>query len=999
MKTRTITLLSVLALAVATSHAQQVDDDAARSMARQFFTNHDKVTRNAAGRNAVGAKADPVLSYTAMTDGTPDFFVFNRDAGQKGFVIINAHADSGTPVLGYADNYSFDYDNLPDNLRWWLGLYQSNGVAKVPAHAAAARHNIAPLVNTQWGQNEPYNNAIPCQSGYKAFPTGCVATAMAQIMKFWNYPTRGQGYNSYSRTYNGGEFTLDFEADFGNTTYDWANMLDSYDNNSTTAQKNAAALLAYHAGVSVNMKYAGSSSSSDSRDAAGALANNFCYDHSIMVGLRNYFSDADWSQTIYDEIAGGRPLLYAGSTASGAGHAFVCHGYDAENELYAINWGWNGNYDGYFALAGPDALMPHGTGTGGGSADEGYTENQRIIYNIFPDEGGEPVLQIGTFEGFVVALDYSGTKTFEHLDIDRSKPNADVRVCYNYSPFNYGSATVRGNYGVMMRNVVNGAVYHTPPQYSYTLESRHYLTRSGFDDFETSLLPYNGTYEILPAFNTEDDLKTWHAIAIPGDQTIPTITITGGEAPEPIALPISLDETTIPVGKTATIAMSPYYTGDVTFTSSNPNVASVDGEGVITAQSLGDATITVSAAGDEAFLATEVKFNISVVEHAVRPYEMKVGKTELLYGETTNIINKGYTGRYTYTYSPEGVLKAEADGTIQAMSSGKATVFVTAVDPDYDHYETTAAFTFNVKSSIKQTSGLSFTAYPYIGTNNLLTANNCVFKLPIANASDATLTPARVYYTINSDRGALKGYTGYQSLKPGQGGTASIDLSDFVSYFTPGKAYTVAFYSDEARTKSLNIAYMEFYRGKTTSITLSVSEGVCSTLSLPFAASVPDGLEAYELNAYYNNTFHLAPVNSFESGHSYIVAGASGNYQFTGEAAPWANPTWGFMTGIHDSYNTYVPAGAYLLSGNAMNALVRTTSVTTSPLWTAYVNLPSSTSNMLSLSQFTNNSMIMGVDVPLAPEASCDIYTVDGRRTSTLHQGVNIVGGRKVVVK
>lgn len=1007
-------LLSILALTALPLAAQNVSSDDALQLARQFYAGHNTTE----GHHAP-AKADPVLAYTAITPSTRsgqaptvDFYVFNRAApstssGQApaaGFVIVNAAEDSDMPILGYADNAHFDIDDIPDNVRWWLSLYQRNGVAKAPAHAAALRRNISPLVSTKWGQNEPYNSAIPCKAGYQAFPTGCVATAMAQIMKYWNYPTRGNGYNSYERTYNGGEFSLTFEADFGNTTYDWAHMLDTYDNNSTTTAKNAAAILTYHAGVSVNMKYNGSSSSSDSRDAAGAFANNFRYDHSIMVGQRDYFSDAAWAQAIYDELAASRPVLYAGTTASGAGHAFVCDGYDAENGLFAINWGWSGNYDGYFALVGPDALKPYGTGTGGGSADDSYADNQRIIYHIFPDEGGDPVMQIGTFEGFKTALNSGGTNTFEHLDIDRSHPNADTRIYYNYSPFNYGVPTVAGHYGVMLRNVVNGAIYHNTPQYNVELASRHYLRKDMFYDFNTVLLPCNGTYEIIPAFTTDDAPDTWHAIAIPGDQSYPTITITGGEAPEPVALPITLDETTIEVGKTATIALSPYYTGDATFTSSNPSVASVDDEGIITAHHIGTASISVSAAADESFKATNASFGVSVVEHIVHPYDMKVGKTSLLAGETTAITSKGYSGTYTYTYAPSGIVSADADGTIHALAAGRATVYATTADPDYDHYATTTAFTFDVKAPIPATSGLSFTAYPTMGDDNVLTATDCIIKLPIANTSDATLTPARVYYSVSSDYGALRGYIGYKSLKPGQGGTSTIDLSDFISYYTPGKSYTASFYSDEGRTRPLNIASIEFYRAKTTTVTLDVTEGTCTTLSLPFTASVPIGLEAYEVDAYYNGTFHVAPVATLKSGHSYIIAGATGRYQFTGEVAPITNnPTWRFMTGLQ--YNTTVPAGVYRLSGNTANALVRTTDITSAPLWTSYLYLPSVSDNMLSLSQFTNASIISDVSVPLAPPTTSDVYTLDGRvrpehqatGASTHQPGILIVGGRKVM--
>lgn len=999
-------LLSILALTALPLAAQNVSSDDALQLARQFYAGHNTTE----GHHAP-AKADPVLAYTAITPSTRsgqaptvDFYVFNRAApstssGQApaaGFVIVNAAEDSDMPILGYADNAHFDIDDIPDNVRWWLSLYQRNGVAKAPAHAAALRRNISPLVSTKWGQNEPYNSAIPCKAGYQAFPTGCVATAMAQIMKYWNYPTRGNGYNSYERTYNGGEFSLTFEADFGNTTYDWAHMLDTYDNNSTTTAKNAAAILTYHAGVSVNMKYNGSSSSSDSRDAAGAFANNFRYDHSIMVGQRDYFSDAAWAQAIYDELAASRPVLYAGTTASGAGHAFVCDGYDAENGLFAINWGWSGNYDGYFALVGPDALKPYGTGTGGGSADDSYADNQRIIYHIFPDEGGDPVMQIGTFEGFKTALNSGGTNTFEHLDIDRSHPNADTRIYYNYSPFNYGVPTVAGHYGVMLRNVVNGAIYHNTPQYNVELASRHYLRKDMFYDFNTVLLPCNGTYEIIPAFTTDDAPDTWHAIAIPGDQSYPTITITGGEAPEPVGLPITLDETTIEVGKTATIAHSPYYTGSISYTSSNPSVASVDGEGVISAHRIGNATISVSATADEAYLATDAAFNVSVVEHIVRPYDIKASQTDLLVGQTTTIAAKGYTSTYTYTYSPGGIVSADADGTIHALSAGRATVYATTADPDYDHYETVSAFTFDVKQALSTPSALIFDKYPCAGDNNVISSTNNTITLSVINNSGSTISPARVYFALHSDYGTHNGYTGYVSLSSGRGGEATIDLSSIMDCFTPGKSYNVYFYLDADKTMPMNVPSLTFSVGKSTTVSLDITEGICTTLSLPFSTSVPSGLEAYEIDAYYNKTFRLTPVATLQSGRSYIIAGAAGHYQLTGEAgAITANPTWRFMTGLQ--HDTNVPTGVYRLSGNKSNALVRTTSATSAPLWTSYINLPIVSDKLLSLSQFTNMSIITGVSVPLAPNDGEGIYTLDGRRASSLQPGVNIVGHRKVM--
>lgn len=995
MKTRTITLLSVLGLAVATSHAQHIDDATARTFATQFFNFHAKAHCHKHSRQLTTAKINPVLSYTATTNGIADFYVFNREAESEGFVIVNAAADTGTPILGYADNVRFDYDSIPDNLRWWLSLYQSNGIAKVPVHAPRERHDIPPLISTQWGQTEPFNLAIPQQSGYKRFATGCVATAMAQVMKFWEYPTRGKGSNAFERTYNGGEFTLSFSANFGATTYDWAHMLDTYDANSSATANNAVAKLMYHAGVSVNMKY-GNSSTSDCRDAAIALTENFGYDASTRIAQREFYTDEAWSDVIYRELAEGRPMLYAGSTATDAGHAFVCHGYEAENDLYAINWGWNGSYDGYFALVGPDALKPYGTGTGGGSDDDSYTNSQRIVYHILPDEGGEPVMQVGTYGNFIMALNTKGSATpVDHIDVDRTTANPEVNVYYNFSPYNYGSNTIVGGYGAIMRNVVSGVTYHTSPAFNATLKARQYVSHGSYDSFGTRLIPYNGTYEILPAFTIDGGI-TWTPVDIPADQTVPTITITGGDAPEPVALPITLTASTIEVGKTATIAHSPYYTGSISYTSSNPAVASVNANGVITAHRIGNATISVSATADEAYLATDAAFDVSVVEHIVRPYDMKVSQTDLLVGATTTIAAKGYTGSYTYTYSPGGIVSADPDGTIHALSSGRATVYATTADPDYDHYETVSAFTFDVKQALPTPSALIFDKYPFAGDNNVISSTNNTITLSVINNSGSTISPARVYFALHSDYGTHNGYTGYVSLSSGRGGEATIDLSSIMDCFTPGKSYNVYFYLDADKTMPMNVPSLTFSVGKSTTVSIDIAEGICTTLSLPFATSVPNGLEAYEIDAYYNQTFRLTPVTTLQSGRSYIIAGATGHYQFTGEAGPiTANPTWRFMTGLQHDAN--VPAGTYCLSGNLANALVRTTSATTAPLWTSYITLPLASESILSLSQFTDESIITDVNVPLAPNNGEGIYTLDGRRASSLQPGVNIVGHRKVM--
>lgn len=184
-------ILPLLALTALPLSAQTVSPAAAETLARQFFTAH------AMGPNRAPAKVAPILSYTATTEGTPDFYVFNRAADVPGFVIVNAAATAEeTPILGYSETSAFDYDSAPDNFRWWLEQYQQNGVAKAPAHASADRHDVGPLVHTKWNQGYPFNCVIPKADG-RSVVTGCTATAMAQIMKVHQWPDSGVGSNGY----------------------------------------------------------------------------------------------------------------------------------------------------------------------------------------------------------------------------------------------------------------------------------------------------------------------------------------------------------------------------------------------------------------------------------------------------------------------------------------------------------------------------------------------------------------------------------------------------------------------------------------------------------------------------------------------------------------------------------------------------------------------------------------------------------------------------------
>jgi len=333
----------------------QVDIEEASQIAAELFGNNHHF--NSPKYKAKSSNGTPVLAYRAESKGKVSFYVFNNPA--DGFALVGG--EIGMPsVLGYSAKGSFDINQAPNSLLWLMEQYKANGAIK-PNAKNVTRRSVAPLLTTTWGQNYPYNNAIPSYSDDYPFITGCTATAIAQVMKYHKHPQRGVGSKSYSVNYGGK--TVNFSANFGNTTYDWDNMLDEYNWWEEYSQKqvDAVATLMYHVGVSENMVYGDSYSGGDPHDGAKALINNFKYDKNIRQAERRFFTDEEWESTIYNEIANGRPVLYGGEqiTDDGiVGHEFVFHGYDADLGLYAVNWGWDGYCDGHFAMTGRSALDP-----------------------------------------------------------------------------------------------------------------------------------------------------------------------------------------------------------------------------------------------------------------------------------------------------------------------------------------------------------------------------------------------------------------------------------------------------------------------------------------------------------------------------------------------------------------------------------------------------------------------------------------------------------------
>lgn len=527
-------LLPLLAFSALPLCAQQVSPDAAHDLARQFFAAHATV-----GPNRAPAKVDPVLSYTAATNGTADFYVFNRAADAPGFVIINANADA-TAIIGYSETSTFDYDTAPENFRWWLEQYQQNGVAKAPAHASAGRHDVEPLVHTKWDQGDPFNSVIPKAAGQPVM-TGCTATAMAQVMKVHRWPDRGVGSNGYKcdvkDDYDRFIATVYYSSNFETRIYDWDYMLDNYDGNATTRQKQAVSNLMYDCGVAENCEYGTESTGADPTHSAIALINHFKYDKSMLCAERSYYSNEAWEEILYSELTAGRPVLYSGNAGPRSGHSFICDGYRTSDGYFSFNWGWGGYCDGYYALTGPGALQPNGSGIGGAGTGSAYVNGQSIIYNIKPDEGGQFVPQIVLEDAWVElkpgALYTSPDQSPMYAHTVNLEGNDDRDLYCGVTAGNVGFVEADIEYGVTLRNVDNGNEYSKK---FGTFDIVVNGVKGNWGSFSTAILPEDGIYEVIPVFRL-DDAQPWQPITPPNNFQYARLTLQGTQnRPDPDAI-------------------------------------------------------------------------------------------------------------------------------------------------------------------------------------------------------------------------------------------------------------------------------------------------------------------------------------------------------------------------------------------------------------------------------------------------------------------------------
>ena len=367
----------------------------AAQIASQFITQANATPtlrlQKAAAATSVTVPVELAFTQYQIDNTTPAVFVFNST--DEGFVLVSAE-DNARAVLGYSDEGTFDANNIPENMQFWLKMYadEMRSATEAKGDEAKGKVNrreaeeeayptIAPLLGeTIWGQGEPFNNMCP-QIGNERTVTGCVATALSQIMYIHKYPTKGIGSHSYKTETEG----LTVSANLGNTTYDWANMIPNYNKSYTSAQADAVATLMFHAGVAADMDYTVDGSGAVSSIALAAITEYFGYNKSINVLPKDFMKEEDILQEVASDLQLGRPVYVSGSTVNQEGHAFVCDGMKSDGYLH-INWGWYGVANGYFALS---ALAPEVQGTGGSASNLAFTEGVCIYSNIKPIAGGE----------------------------------------------------------------------------------------------------------------------------------------------------------------------------------------------------------------------------------------------------------------------------------------------------------------------------------------------------------------------------------------------------------------------------------------------------------------------------------------------------------------------------------------------------------------------------------------------------------------------------------
>ncbi len=381
---KAFTTIILVTLAVTAASGEPVSKSQAALTAKSFLKDRGHDIETTSGSGGV------TRSIQSVDDGSQPYYVFNATDG-GGFVIVSGESSTKS-VVGYADEGTFSYDDAPEGLKAMLTQYaeqvsqiQSEQAATLASTDDDAWAEVEPLVKTTWYQLAPYNYYMQPNR------TGCMATAISQLMYYWQWPRDAcSEIPAYSYSGISGYEDAAFDA-LPSTTFDWDAMQESYVGSSYDEDPtHAVGTLMQYVGHAVEMTY-GTHSGAYSYMTPVALTEYFDYDSLATCTWRDCYSNSEWHSMIYHELANGRPVEYHAHSDAGVGHSFICDGY--QDGYYHINWGWGGDYNGYFLLE----LMETGSGGIGGYGT--YTYMQGAVVNIAPEGQLSDPLDIPTAKG------------------------------------------------------------------------------------------------------------------------------------------------------------------------------------------------------------------------------------------------------------------------------------------------------------------------------------------------------------------------------------------------------------------------------------------------------------------------------------------------------------------------------------------------------------------------------------------------------------------------
>ena len=429
-------LVLTLLLSATANYADNVDFNAALRIARTYVNISKKAAKNLKTRAAATTTQQP-------------YYVFNDDAG-KGFVVV-AGDDKMGEVLAYSHETSIDMANLNPEARYLFDTYRqvfeelgkNKGLTTRAETATKATDDVQPLLKSKWGQEYPYSKQTQ-------YVTGCVATAVAQVMYYHKWPAQGKGQESYKVTFD----NTVRSADFTKSHYDWDNMLPDYNRrNVTTKQEDAVALLMNDVGIATNMQYTDRASGTQSYMAERALRNYFDYDAALVTRFDE--GEDNFIEIVKKELRNGFPLYISGESKTGGGHAWVCDGFDKEDRFH-MNFGWNGQANGYYSLA---TLDVKSTGSEFNGAQHSFNKRIHVIA-IHPNKPNTPKIDDDiAYQSPTIKFNNDGMMAFVG---DAPTTTSDAAKVMFTGFVNYANAVLVGDIGLGIYDQEGKLVKVTP---------------------------------------------------------------------------------------------------------------------------------------------------------------------------------------------------------------------------------------------------------------------------------------------------------------------------------------------------------------------------------------------------------------------------------------------------------------------------------------------------------------------------------------------------------